>query len=256
MRTGLDRNAWDSAVRSSYAQKNRNSSSVRSLEEIKDELTYWKNEQKNYSDQLFKEQGGVRIFTADKEKVKQLEEGMENARRNYKRVEEEYKNHPDYYEDKYWYDSGFEKGIKGIVDSTVATVPVVAKTAASAVKETESKMESEEYAAARQAEEMAWNKLNDYAASYFGSFDMIDQSELDRLSQEYQQATDYRKTLEKQYEQPVDLDSKSMKLMEEGNVGNLAHLYPFLGRDMMRKLAKKMMDDGDFDAMRDAAAFL
>ena len=26
--------------------------------------------------------------------------------------------------------------------------------------------------------------------------------------------------------------------------------------DMMRKLAKKMMDDGDFDAMRDAAAFL
>ena len=44
--------------------------------------------------------------------------------------------------------------------------------------------------------------------------------------------------------------------MEKGEVGNLIHLYPFLGRDMMRKLAKKMMDDGDFDAMRDAAAFL
>ena len=46
------------------------------------------------------------------------------------------------------------------------------------------------------------------------------------------------------------------KLMAKGEVGNMTHLYPFLGRDMMRKLAKKMMDDGDFDAMRDAAAFL
>lgn len=35
------------------------------------------------------------------------------------------------------------------------------------------------------------------------------------MSREYQQASDYRKSLEKQYEQPVDMDSRGMALMEE-----------------------------------------
>ena len=44
---------------------------------------------------------------------------------------------------------------------------------------------------------------------------MIDQDELDRLPQEYQKASDYRKSLEAKYEQPVDMDSWGMDLMEE-----------------------------------------
>lgn len=57
--------------------------------------------------------------------------------------------------------------------------------------------------------------LRGRVSSYFGSFDMIDQDELDRLSQEYQQTSDYRKSLETKYEQPVNMDSWGMKLMEE-----------------------------------------
>ena len=72
--------------------------------------------------------------------------------------------------------------------------------------------------------------MNDYAADYFGSFDMIDQNELDRLCQEYQQASEYRKSLEPKYEEPVtvqpfaeralhdcesDMDSWGMNLMRE-----------------------------------------
>ena len=57
--------------------------------------------------------------------------------------------------------------------------------------------------------------MNDYASSYFGFYDMIDQDELNRLTQEYQQASDYRKSLEGKYEQPVDMDSWGMNLMEE-----------------------------------------
>lgn len=65
------------------------------------------------------------------------------------------------------------------------------------------------------AEKIAWNKLNNYAADYFGSFDMIDQDELDRLSQEYQDASDYRKKLGEQYEVTVDADSWGMQMMKE-----------------------------------------
>ena len=83
------------------------------------------------------------------------------------------------------------------------------------MKEAEVKGSAEDYTAALRAEEIAKNKMNDYASSYFGFYDMIDQDELDRLSLEYQQASDYRKSLENKHEQPVDMDSWGMKLMEE-----------------------------------------
>ena len=91
-------------------------------------------------------------------------------------------------------------------------------------------MSADEYMSALRAEEIARNKMNDYAADYFGSFDMIDQNELDRLCQEYQQASEYRKSLEPKYEEPVtvqpfaeralhdcesDMDSWGMNLMRE-----------------------------------------
>lgn len=157
MRTALDRDAWDSAVRKAYAQRNKNSSGVRTPEEVR----------------------------------------------------------ADYYADKYKDVGGVRKAVTGIVGSTIATVPVVVETTAAAIKEANRKAESDAYAAALQAEKIAWNKMNDYAADYFGSFDMIDQDELDRLGQEYEQASEYRKSLEAQYEQSVDMDSWGMDLMAE-----------------------------------------
>lgn len=84
-----------------------------------------------------------------------------------------------------------------------------------ALKEAEVKGSAEDYTAALRAEEIAKNKMNDYANSFLGSFDMIDQDELDRLTQEYQQVKEYRKSLESKYEEPVDTDSWGMNLMEE-----------------------------------------
>lgn len=121
----------------------------------------------------------------------------------------------DDYANKYKDVGGVRKAVTGIVGSTIATVPVLVETASDAIKEANRKAKSDAYATALQAEKIAWNKLNDYAASYFGSFDMIDQSELDRLSKEYEQASEYRKSLESQYEQSVDMDSWGMDLMEE-----------------------------------------
>ena len=94
-------------------------------------------------------------------------------------------------------------------------MPVIAQTTAAALKEAEDKLSADEYMSALRAEEIARNKMNDYAADYFGSFDMIDQNELDRLCQEYQQASEYRKSLEPKYEEPVDMDSWGMNLMRE-----------------------------------------
>lgn len=121
----------------------------------------------------------------------------------------------DYYADKYKDVGGVRKAVTGIVGSTIATVPVVVETLSAAAKETKGKSRSDAYAEALQAEKIAWNKMNDYAASYFGSFDMINEDELDRLKQEHDQAVEYRKSIEAQYEQPVDMDSWGMDLMEE-----------------------------------------
>ena len=140
---------------------------------------------------------------------------METAKESYTKLKTEYESHPGYYADKYKDASGFEKALTGILGSTIATVPVVAETTAAALKEAEKKGSAEDYTAALRAEEIAKNKMNDYANSFFGSFDMIDQDELDRLTQEYQQAKEHRKSLENKHEQPVDMDSWGMKLMEE-----------------------------------------
>ena len=66
-----------------------------------------------------------------------------------------------------------------------------------------------------QAEEIARNKMNDYVSSFFGFYDLIDPDELNRLEQECQQASDYRKSLEVKYEEPVNMDSWGMDLMQE-----------------------------------------
>lgn len=140
---------------------------------------------------------------------------MEAAKESYTKLKTEYESHPGYYADKYKDASGFEKALTGILGSTIATVPVVAETTAAALKEAEKKGSAEDYTAALRAEEIAKNKMNDYASSYFGFYDMIDQNELDRLTQEYQKVSDYRKSLEAKYEEPVNMDSWGMKLMEE-----------------------------------------
>ncbi len=144
-----------------------------------------------------------------------LEQQLKTAEDSYAQFEKELENHPDYYADKYKDAGGFEKALTGILGSTIATVPVVVETTSAALKEAEKKGAAEDYTSALQAEKIAWNKMNDYASSYFGFYDMIDQDELNRLTQEYQQASDYRKSLEGKYEQPVDMDSWGMNLMEE-----------------------------------------
>lgn len=202
MRTGINRDAWDSAVRKAYAQKNKNSSGVRTLEEIKSEMEYWENEQKNISDQLFKEQGGFRIFTADKEKVKQLETGMKNAREHYKRVEEEYENHPDHYEDKYWYDSGVEKAVKGIVNSAVATIPVIGEVLGSELKA------HKEY---HNDHSTQANYFDVDPHEYWNEESQPSYFDVDPETSQSEQAIP---GLEK-YQKPVDVDTKAMELMEE-----------------------------------------
>ena len=99
--------------------------------------------------------------------------------------------------------------------STIATVPVVVETTGAALKEAEKKGSATDYTSALQAEEIARNKMNDYVSSYFGFYDMINPDELSRLEREYQAASDYRKSLETKYEQPVSTDSWGMNLMKE-----------------------------------------
>ena len=107
-----------------------------------------------------------------------MEQQLEAAKESYAKLETEYESHPGYYADKYK-DAGWgEKVTTGILGSTIATVPVVAETTSAALKEAEIKLSAEDYTSALRAEEIAKNKMNDYASSYFGSFDMIDQDEL------------------------------------------------------------------------------
>lgn len=153
----------------------------------------------------------------DTEGLDRLERKLESAQSDRTRLEKELRSHPDYYADKYQNYSRLDKAATGILGSTLATVPVIAETAAAANKEVVTRMEAEDYTAALQAEKTAWNKLNDYAASYIGSFDMIDQSELDRLNRNYQQASADRKRIGAQYEQPVDMDSWGMRKMAESS---------------------------------------
>ncbi len=111
--------------------------------------------------------------------------------------------------------NGFEKAAAGIFGSTVATVPVVVETTAAALREAERKGMAADYTAALQAEEIAKNKMNDYVSSFFGFYDLIDPEELARLEQAYQQATEYRKSLETKYEEPVNMNSWGMKTMRD-----------------------------------------
>ena len=144
-----------------------------------------------------------------------LEQKLKTAEDSYAQFEKELKNHPDYYADTYKDTGELEKALTGILGSTIATVPVVVETTSAALKEAEKKGGAQDYMAALQAEEIAKNKMNDYASSYFGFYDMIDQDELNRLTQVYQQASDYRKSLEGKYEEPVSMDSWGMDLMRE-----------------------------------------
>lgn len=210
------RKVWDVGGTASGTQKNKISSSVRPLEEIKKEMDQNEKSIKDVRESIEDYDNGWTDDSSDNPRKRaHMEQRLESLKDDHVKLEEEYESHPDYYADKYKDVGGVRKAVTGIVGSTIATVPVVAETASAAMKEAERKLESDAYTSALQAEKIAWNKMNDYAADYFGSFDMIDQGELDRLSQEYEQASDYRKSLEAQYEQPVDMDSWGMDLMEE-----------------------------------------
>lgn len=210
------RNVWDVGGTASTTQKNKISSGVRTLEEIKSEMAQQEQSIKDMQERIEDYDNGWADDSSDNSRKRaHMEQRLQNLQEEHAKLKAEYENHPDYYADKYSDVGGVRKAVTGIVGSTIATVPVVAETASAAINEAERKLESDEYTSALQAEEIAWNKLNDYAASYFGSFDMIDQSELDRLSKEYEQASEYRKSLEPQYEQPVDMDSWGMDLMQE-----------------------------------------
>lgn len=190
----------------------KTSSSVRTLEEIKRELELNEQEIQNTKTGIDDQNSG---WADDVEDTSELQWRLEALREQRESLKAEYKSHPNYLEEKYKDASGLEKAVTGIVGSSIATVPVIAETASAAKREAEAKMESEDFMQALQAEKIAWNKLNDYAADYFGSFDMIDQNKLDRLGQEYQNASDYRKKLGEQYEMTVDADSWGMKMMNE-----------------------------------------
>ena len=195
--------------------ENKTSSNVRALEDVKNEMKMWKNAVDVWNERIEEYESGWDDDSGDSAKRDRLTQGLQKAKDNYAKLKTEYESHPGYYADKYKDTSGFEKALTGILGSTIATVPVVVETTGAALKEAEVKGSAEDYTAALRAEEIAKNKMNDYASSYFGFYDMIDQDELDRLSQEYQKASDYRKSLEAKYEQPVDMDSWGMDLMEE-----------------------------------------
>lgn len=192
----------------------KTSPSVRTLDEVKNELDRCKRSIKVLEEGIEDHKTG---WADDTEGLDRLERKLESAQSDRTRLEKELRSHPDYYADKYQNYSRLDKAATGILGSTLATVPVIVRTTVDAKKEAEAKMESESYAAALQAEKTAWNKLNDYAASYIGSFDMIDQSELDRLNRNYQQASADRKRIGAQYEQPVDMDSWGMRKMAESS---------------------------------------
>ena len=195
---------------------NKTSASVRALADVKKDMVRQKQAIKNIQEEIEDyDNGWSDDFEDNPRKRARMEQQLETAKESYAKLKTEYESHPGYYADKYKDASGFEKALTGILGSTIATVPVVVETTDAALKEAEKKGTAEDYTAALQAEEIAKNKMNDYASSYFGFFDMIDQDELDRLSQEYQKASDYRKSLEGKYEQPVDMDSWGMNLMEE-----------------------------------------
>lgn len=192
----------------------KTSPSVRTLDEVKNELDRCKRSIKVLEEGIEDHKTG---WADDTEGLDRLERKLESAQSDRTRLEKELRSHPDYYADKYQNYSRLDKAATGILGSTLATVPVIAETASAANKEVVARMEVEDYAAALQAEKTAWNKLNDYAASYIGSFDMIDQSELDRLNRNYQQASADRKRIGAQYEQPVDMDSWGMRKMAESS---------------------------------------
>lgn len=196
--------------------ENKTSSNVRALEEVKMDMAWQKQTIRNLREAIEDYDSGWADDIEDNPRKRaRMEQRLEAAKENYTKLKSEYESHPGYYADKYKDTSGFEKALTGILGSTIATVPVVAETTVAALKEAEKKGGAKDYTAALQAEEIAKNKMNDYANSYFGFYDMIDQDELDRLTQEYQKARDYRKRLETNYEQPVDMDSWGMDLMRE-----------------------------------------
>lgn len=195
---------------------NKTSSNVRALEDVKKDMDWEKQTIRNLREAIEDyDSGWADDFEDNPRKRARMEQQLETAKESYAKLKTEYESHPGYYADKYK-DAGWgEKVTTGILGSTIASVPVAVETTSAALKEAEKKGSAEDYTSALQAEKIAWNKMNDYASSNFGSFDMIDQDELDRLSQEYQQASDYRKRLEAKYEEPVNMDSWGMKLMEE-----------------------------------------
>lgn len=195
---------------------NKTSSNVRALEDVKNDMAWQKQTIQNLRERIQDyDSGWADDFDDNPRKKARMEQQLETAKENYAKLKTEYESHPDYYADKYKDVGGFEKAVTGILGSTIATVPVVVETTAAALKEAKAKGSAEDYTSALQAEKIAWNKMNDYAASYFGSFDTIDEDELDRLKQEHDRAVNYRKSIEAQYEQPVDMDSWGMSLMEE-----------------------------------------
>ena len=194
----------------------KTSSNIRALEDVEKDLK--REEQKiNRLQQSIEDYdtGWADDFEDTPVKRAALEEELKASEQSYVELEKELVNNPEYYAEKYTDKNGFEKAVTGIVGSTIATVPVVVETTAAALKEAERKGMAEDYTAALRAEEIAKNKMNDYVSSFVGFYDLIDPDELSRLEQEYQRASDYRKSLEVKYEQPVDMDSWGMNLMRE-----------------------------------------
>jgi len=197
-------------------EKQKTSSGVRPIEDVKQDIVLQEQAIKTLQERIEDyDNGWTDDFEDTPRKRANLERQLKRAESGYVRLTEELEDHPDYYADKYRNVGGLRKATTGILGSTIATVPVIVETTAAALKEAEAKGTAEDYSSALQAEKTAWNRMNDYVSSHFGSFDMINQDELDRLSREYQKASDYRKSLESKYEQPVDTDSWGMNLMEE-----------------------------------------
>ena len=194
----------------------KTSSNIRALEDVEKDLKREKQAVQGLKEAIEDyDTGWADDFEDTPVKRADLEQQLKASEQSYAQLEKELVNYPEYYAEKYKDANGIEKAVTGIVGSTVATVPVVAETTAAALKEAERKGMAADYTAALQAEEIARNKMNDYVSSFFGFYDLIDPDELSRLEQEYQRATDYRKSLEVKYEQPVDMNSWGMNLMRE-----------------------------------------
>ena len=158
-----------------------NPPNTRPLEDVKADMEYWWQRQMDISSQHFA-QSNVRRSKRDEEKLAQLKEDMQTARENYRRAEKEYRDHPGYYEDAYQYTNGFSKAAQGIINTTLATIPVLGQVLGNEAKTFQKYFEDD-----------SEDKPGLFDGKLDGTLSALDG-----------------------YREPIDMNSNAMKLMEEG----------------------------------------